>query len=188
LTTRATYHGAPARPGASHGCPDPPDPPGRCRHRASRRPARPARGAAPRLQPGGAGRLPVGTGGQPGRADADGGVGTRRLGHAAALGRCRRARLDRTPAAGPPRHGDSLPDHLAPLLWLPTDEEAEAEENLDELDVGRDWALGFFTAVELREMEWEQWLDDHDWIDHAFELLDRLASGEVMAEDPTAEG
>ena len=87
------------------------------------------------------------------------------------------------------RHdGDSLPDHLAPLLWLPTDEEAEAEENLDELDVGRDWALGFFTAVELREMEWEQWLDDHDWIDHAFELLDRLASGEVMAEDPTAEG
>ena len=37
--------------------------------------------------------------------------------------------------------GDDLPEHLAPLLWLP--EEAEAEHP-DELDVGRDWAFGFF--------------------------------------------
>lgn len=82
------------------------------------------------------------------------------------------------------RHGDDdLPDHLAPLLWLP--EEAEAEQP-DELDVGGDWALGFFRAVELREAAWEAWLDEHDWIDEIFALLDQLASGEVIAEDPTA--
>ncbi|KGM56705.1 hypothetical protein N799_02080 [Lysobacter arseniciresistens ZS79] len=82
------------------------------------------------------------------------------------------------------RHGDDdLPDHLAPLLWLPEDPEEEAD---DELDVGRDWALGFFTAVALREAEWDRWLDDNEWIDDIFGLLDRLASGEVLAEDPTA--
>ena len=87
-------------------------------------------------------------------------------------------------AAARVRHGDDdLPDHLAPLLWLPEDPEEEAD---DELDVGRDWALGFFTAVELREVEWDQWLDDNEWIDDIFGLLDRLASGEVLAEDPTA--
>ncbi|MGH8083741.1 MAG: UPF0149 family protein [Lysobacter sp.] len=92
-------------------------------------------------------------------------------------------------AAARVRHGgDELPDHLAPLLWLPEDPElqdAEAEQE-DELDVGRDWALGFFTAVGLREAAWDQWLDDHDWIDEVFDLLDRLASGEVLAEDPAA--
>ncbi|GAB2628779.1 UPF0149 family protein [Novilysobacter erysipheiresistens] len=84
--------------------------------------------------------------------------------------------------------GDELPDHLAPLLWLPEDPElagAEAEQE-DELDVGRDWALGFFTAVGLREAAWDQWLDDNDWIDEVFDLLDRLASGEVLGEDPSA--
>ena len=87
-------------------------------------------------------------------------------------------------AAARVRHGDDdLPDHLAPLLWLPEDPEEEAD---DELDVGRDWALGFFTAVELREVEWDQWLDDNEWIDDIFGMLDRLASGEVLAEDPTA--
>lgn len=82
------------------------------------------------------------------------------------------------------RHGDDdLPDHLAPLLWLP--EEPETEQP-DELDVGRDWAFGFFRGVELRTAAWEQWLDGHEWIEEIFALLDQLASGEVLGEDPTA--
>lgn len=82
------------------------------------------------------------------------------------------------------RHGnDDLPEHLAPLLWLP--EEPDLEQP-DELDVGRDWAFGFFRAVELREAGWDQWLDENDWIDEIFALLDRLASGEVISEDPSA--
>ena len=87
------------------------------------------------------------------------------------------------------RHGgDDLPDHLAPLLWLPEDPDLSGEEaeQEDELDVGRDWALGFFTAVALREDAWDKWLDDNEWIDEVFGLLDRLASGEVLADDPTA--
>jgi uncharacterized protein len=83
------------------------------------------------------------------------------------------------------RHGeDDLPDHLAPLLWLPEDPEAEDD---DALDVGRDWAFGFFRGVELREAAWEKWLDAEEWIDEIFALLDRLASGEVIGEDPAAE-
>lgn len=78
--------------------------------------------------------------------------------------------------------GDEIPDVLAPLLWLPEDVEAEQP---DELDVGHDWALGFFRGVELRETQWEAWLDAEEWIDEIFERLDRLASGEVMGEDPT---
>ena len=78
---------------------------------------------------------------------------------------------------------DDLPDHLAPLLWLP--EELDTEQP-DELDVGRDWSFGFFRAVELREEAWDKWLDENDWIDEIFGLFDRLASGEVLAEDPTA--
>ncbi|MGH8078402.1 MAG: UPF0149 family protein [Lysobacter sp.] len=82
------------------------------------------------------------------------------------------------------RYGDDdLPDHLAPLLWLPEDLEAESD---DELDVGRDWAFGFFRGVELREAAWEQWLDDNEWMDEIFALFDQLASGEVLGEDPTA--
>ncbi|HUH90089.1 MAG TPA: UPF0149 family protein [Lysobacter sp.] len=85
------------------------------------------------------------------------------------------------------RHGnDDLPDHLAPLLWLPEDPElqdAEAEQE-DDLDVGRDWALGFFTAVELREAQWDQWLDENEWMEDIFDLFDRLASGEMVGEDP----
>lgn len=61
----------------------------------------------------------------------------------------------------------------------------------DALDVGRDWAFGFFRGVELREAAWERWLDEHDWIDEIFQLLDQLASGEVLdgpglADDDTA--
>jgi len=65
--------------------------------------------------------------------------------------------------------------------------EAEAEHP-DELDVGRDWAFGFFRAVELRETDWEKWLDEEDWIDEIFVRLDQLASGEVLGEDPEAPG
>ncbi|TAA36336.1 UPF0149 family protein [Pseudoxanthomonas winnipegensis] len=86
---------------------------------------------------------------------------------------------------------DSLPDHLAPLLWLPEDPELTGEEALheDELDVGHDWALGFFTAVELREAEWDQWLDENEWIEEIFDQLDRLASGEAInPDDPSAPG
>lgn len=88
------------------------------------------------------------------------------------------------------RHGnETLPDQLAPLLWLPEDPENLPEgtdvPQEDELDVGRDWALGFFTAVELLEDQWDTWLDDHEWMEEIFDQFDRLASGEVLGEDPT---
>ncbi|GAB3338313.1 YecA family protein [Marilutibacter aestuarii] len=97
----------------------------------------------------------------------------------------------RNMAAARVRHGgDDLPDHLAPLLWLPEDPEEGLPEDIedDELDVGCDWALGFFRGVELREAAWERWLDENDWIDEIFVLFDRLASGEVVGDDPTAPG
>ena len=82
--------------------------------------------------------------------------------------------------------GDELPDELAPLLWLPEDPDAApSEDDDDTLDVGRDWAFGFFRGVELREAAWERWLDAHDWIDEIFQLLDQLASGEILPEDAT---
>jgi uncharacterized protein len=82
------------------------------------------------------------------------------------------------------RYGDDdLPEHLAPLLWLP--EEPDLDQP-DELDVGRDWAFGFFRGVELREAAWDKWLDENEWMDEIFALLDRLASGEVLGEDPAA--
>jgi uncharacterized protein len=89
------------------------------------------------------------------------------------------------------RHDDTdLPDHLAPLMWLPEDPELTGEDalNEDELDVGTDWALGFFSGVMLREAEWDRWLDENDWIEDIFDALDRLASGEAInPDDPTAE-
>ena len=88
------------------------------------------------------------------------------------------------------RHdNDSLPEHLAPLMWLPEDPEESGEEPLpeEELDVGRDWAVGFFEAVALRESGWEQWLEENDWIEELFDLLEQLASGEVVdPEQPDA--
>lgn len=84
------------------------------------------------------------------------------------------------------RYGDEdLPDAYAPLLWLP--ENLDEHED-DELDVGHDWAAGFFAGVELREGAWEAWLNENDWIEEIFDLLDRLASGEVLGEDPTQPG
>ena len=78
--------------------------------------------------------------------------------------------------------GDEIPDQLALLLWLP---EHPDEETDDALDVGRDWAMGFFRGVELREAAWDRWLDDNAWVDEVFTLLDQLASGEILPEDPT---
>jgi uncharacterized protein len=68
------------------------------------------------------------------------------------------------------------PEHLAPLLWLPED---PLEDHPDELDVGRDWALGFYRGVDLRNGDWDAWLDREDWVDEIFELLERLATGVV---------
>jgi uncharacterized protein len=89
------------------------------------------------------------------------------------------------------RYGnDDLPDHLAPLLWLPEDPDLTGEAALreDELDVGQDWALGFFAAVGLREAAWDLWLDDNDWMEDIFDHLDSLASGEIIdAGDPSAQ-
>ena len=78
------------------------------------------------------------------------------------------------------RNGEEdLPDHLMPLMWLPEDpEKGEDALGEDELDVGREWALGFFEGVGLREAEWDRWLDENDWIDEIFALLERLATGE----------
>ena len=83
--------------------------------------------------------------------------------------------------------GEELPDALSPLLWLPEDPDAAQP---DELDVGSDWANGFFAAVELRPDAWQTWLDSQDWIDEILEYLERLASGVVLAEhegDPPAQ-
>lgn len=80
--------------------------------------------------------------------------------------------------------GDTLPDRLAPLLWLPEDVDAA---HPDALDAGAEWAAGFLRAVELDEAAWDAWLDEDDWIAALLGLLDQLASGEVLDEgDPTA--
>lgn len=78
------------------------------------------------------------------------------------------------------RQGEDPPEHLAPLLWLPEDPMAD---HPDTLDVGRDWALGFYRGVDLRADAWDAWLEKEDWIDEIFGLLERLATGEVMDED-----
>ena len=80
---------------------------------------------------------------------------------------------------------DDLPDYLAPLLWLPEGPDSAQD---DALDVGSDWASGFFAGVALREDAWTGWLDEADWIEEVFALLDQLASGEIPAEDPTEAG
>jgi len=78
------------------------------------------------------------------------------------------------------RLGEDLPDHLSPLLWLP---ENPADEQPDALDVGRDWAFGFFRGVELRGDAWDVWLEKEEWIDEIFALLEQLATGDVIPED-----
>ena len=81
------------------------------------------------------------------------------------------------------RQGEDPPEHLAPLLWLPED---PLGEHPDALDVGRDWALGFYRGVDLRADAWDAWLEKEEWIDEIFALLERLATGEVSGEDETA--
>ncbi|KFN43898.1 UPF0149 family protein [Arenimonas oryziterrae] len=78
------------------------------------------------------------------------------------------------------RQGEDLPEHLSPLLWLPEDPEGDQP---DDLDIGRDWAFGFFRGVELRGDAWDAWLDKADWIDEIFALLEQLATGEVVPEN-----
>ena len=81
------------------------------------------------------------------------------------------------------RQGEDPPEHLAPLLWLPEDPMAE---HPDTLDVGRDWALGFYRGVDLRSDAWDAWLEKEEWIDEIFGLLERLATGEVEGDDEAA--
>lgn len=76
---------------------------------------------------------------------------------------------------------EALPERLMPLLWLPEDPDAA---HPDTLDAGRDWAEGFLRAVELREAAWDAWLDEDEWIAAILGLLDQLASGEVLGENP----
>ena len=75
--------------------------------------------------------------------------------------------------------GDDLADDYSPLLWLPEDPLAEQP---DALDIGHDWAHGFFRAVEMRDAAWQRWVDDQDWIDEIFGLIQELATGEVEGE------
>lgn len=80
--------------------------------------------------------------------------------------------------------GESLPEQLMPLLWLPEDPDAPQP---DTLDAGSEWAEGFLRAVDLREAVWDAWLDADDWIAAILGLLDQLASGEVLdPDDPGA--
>src|SRR3546814_5444702 len=69
-----------------------------------------------------------------------------------------------------------------PLLWLPEDPDAP---HPDALDAGSDWAEGFLRAVELREEAGDAWLDEDEWIAAILGLVDQLASGEVLGEDPS---
>lgn len=77
--------------------------------------------------------------------------------------------------------GDDLPAHLAPLIWLPEQPDAIDDGIPDDtLDIGRDWASGFFRGVQLREAAWSAWLDGNEWIEEIFLLLDQLASGRIL--------
>ena len=83
---------------------------------------------------------------------------------------------------------DEIPEELTPLMWLPQEVEFE-NSSADELEVGADWARGFFTGVGLRESRWDEWLDEEDFIEEILTYLDQLESGEVMdPENPTAPG
>ena len=75
--------------------------------------------------------------------------------------------------------GDELNDEYSPLMWLP---EEPLDEQPDALDIGHDWAHGFFRAVELHEVAWQAWVDGHDWIDEIFGLIQQLATGEIEGE------
>ncbi len=83
---------------------------------------------------------------------------------------------------------DEIPEELTPLMWLPQEVDFENAQ-IDELEVGADWARGFFTGVGLRESRWDEWLDEEDFLEEILTYLDQLESGEIMnPEDPTAPG
>jgi uncharacterized protein len=77
------------------------------------------------------------------------------------------------------RLGEELPGLLQPLVGLPEDPDAD---HPDTLDIGREWAEGFFLAVEEAKDAWDAWLDAEDWIEEVFVLLDELASGQLATE------
>lgn len=83
--------------------------------------------------------------------------------------------------------GDELPAYLSPLIWLPEDPDAidDGASSADALDIGRDWASGFFRGVQLCEAAWDAWLDGSEWINDVFLLLDQLASGGIIDPDLT---
>lgn len=83
------------------------------------------------------------------------------------------------------RHeGGELPEQLAPLMWLPSEEDDGLDG--DEPEVGRDWALGFFEGVALRGDGWDRWLDRHEWIGGILDDLELLASDGASGDDPDA--
>jgi uncharacterized protein len=77
------------------------------------------------------------------------------------------------------RTGEDLPPLLQPLIGLPEDPEAD---HPDTLDIGREWAEGFFLAVAQAREPWEAWLDAEDWMEEIFLLLEELASGQLTVE------
>lgn len=77
--------------------------------------------------------------------------------------------------------GEELPEHLSPLIGLPED---PMGDHPDEVDIGHDWAFGFFTGVNLRGEAWDRWFEAEDWIDEIAELIERLATGEILAAEP----
>jgi uncharacterized protein len=77
------------------------------------------------------------------------------------------------------RLGDELPPLLQPLIGLPEDPDAD---HPDTLDIGREWAEGFFLGVDEAREAWDAWLDAEDWIEEIFLLLDELVSGELAVE------
>lgn len=79
------------------------------------------------------------------------------------------------------RQGEDLPDTLQPLIALPEDPLAA---HPDTLDIGRHWAIGFFTGIELRDEAWERWLNAEPWIDEIADMLESLASGQVHGAEP----
>jgi len=77
------------------------------------------------------------------------------------------------------RTGEDLPPLLQPLVGLPEDPDAD---HPDSLDLGREWAEGFFLAVEDAEEAWDAWIDAEDWIGEIFLQLEELATGQLTVD------
>jgi uncharacterized protein len=74
---------------------------------------------------------------------------------------------------------EDLPGVLQPLVGLPEDPDADHPDNLD---IGREWAEGFFLAVEDHGEAWDAWLEAEDWIEEIFLMLEEVATGQVAVE------